>query len=571
MPIFKTLTVGDYSESHSLPDGCIVNFDKSLDYSLFSSSTPSSHVIKTVARIQSNIDGSGGKLEFSTRLGNGVLENEPVQRLIINNQGLIEIPYSTDYSQNPIKIANNTDVYAIIGRAYVGYSNISGFAAFGHINSRNSNGYGFLQSSAGNTYINANGSSRSIHFRNSNTDYAKLFWDRKFEIYGYLQIRGDYYVDNGTYLHATFASPSGYDWWTIRTSNLQSGWGIEGHNGEDRGDLFIVTTATRSSGEYYEGVYLQNRDATTNLNFTGQHRVIMNINLQEEIGLIVSSSGKYVNIDASTKTNVNEALPTCILSNIKKDKRVFGIISNKEDTSMSRTYNQGNIQHLGTKKFNNERRFIINSLGEGSVWVVNTNGNLQNGDYVTTSTIPGYGELQDEDVLKNYTVAKITCDCNFNLELKPNKIVRRSIKKWIQKKKIWQNVTQEEEKTRNVFNQDLGRWTQEKYTETKEIQEQVFDEYDIYDEEGNVIDKHKVEKVEYIENEEYEIIYDENGDVILDDELDSDGNIVFDYDYPTRFLNDNGEQITHEVYTELLNNGHSVYIARFVGCTYHCG
>ena len=467
--------------------------------------------------------------------------------------------------------AEDTDAYTVSGRSYSGYCGHSDYAAFGHIDVRTVNGYALLQGAAGDTYVNANGSGRSIHFRNNNSDIAKIFSERKFEIYGYLQVRGDYYQTNSTYLHCSFASPSGYDWWNIRTSNKNYGDGIEDHGNENRGDLFIVTSATRSSGEYYEGVFIRNVDSTSRLNFTGQHRVIMNINLQEEIGLIVSSSGKYINIDASTKTNVNEALPTCVLSNVKKDKRVFGIISNKEDTSMSRTYDQGNIQQLGTKKFNNERRFIINSLGEGSVWVTNTNGNLQNGDYITTSVIPGYGELQDEDVLKNYTVAKITCDCNFNTELKPSKTVRRSIKKWIQEKKIWQNVTQEEEKTRNVFNQDLGRWIQEKYTETKEIQEQVFDEYDVYDEEGNVIDKHKLEKIEYIEKEEYEIIYDENGDVILDDDLDSDGNIVFDYEYPTRFLNENGQQITHEVYTEMLNNGQPVYIACFVGCTYHCG
>jgi len=465
----------------------------------------------------------------------------------------------------------NSDTYTVSGRSYSGYCGHTDYAAFGHIDLRTTSGYAILQGAAGDTFVNATGSGSSIFFRYNNSDYAKIFYDRKFEIYGYLQVRGDQYPINGTYLHCMFSSPTGYDWWSIRTSNKNSGDGIDDHGSENRGDLFIVTNIIKSNGEYYEGVFLRNVDSTSRLNFTGQHRVIMNINLQEEIGLIVSSSGKYINIDASTKTNVNEALPTCVLSNVKKDKRVFGIISNKEDTSMSRTYDQGNIQQLGTKKFNNERRFIINSLGEGSVWVTNTNGILQNGDYITTSVIPGYGELQDEDVLKNYTVAKITCDCNFNTELKPNKTVRISIKKWIQEKKIWQNVIHEEEKTRNVFNQDLGRWIQEKYTETKEIQEQVFDEYDLYDEEGNVIDTHKVERVEYIEKEEYEIIYDENGDVILDDELDSDGNIVFDYEYPTRFLNENGQQITHEVYTEMLNNGQPVYIACFVGCTYHCG
>lgn len=42
-------------------------------------------------------------------------------------------------------------------------------------------------------------------------------------------------------------------------------------------------------------------------------------------------------------------------------------------------------------------------------------------------------------------------------------------------------------------------------------------------------------------------------------------------EYPTRFLNENGQQITHEVYTEMLNSIQLVYIACFVGCTYHRG
>ena len=65
---------------------------------------------------------------------------------------------------------------------------------------------------------------------------------------------------------------------------------------------------------------------------------------------------------------------------------------------------------------NDIERLIINSLGEGGVWVCNINGNLENGDYITTCEIPGYGMLQDDDLLHNYTVAKITQDCNFELD-----------------------------------------------------------------------------------------------------------------------------------------------------------
>ena len=58
-------------------------------------------------------------------------------------------------------------------------------------------------------------------------------------------------------------------------------------------------------------------------------------------------------------------------------------------------------------------RLIINSIGEGAIMVCNMNGNLENGDYITTSHIEGLGMKQDDDLLHNYTVAKITQDCNF--------------------------------------------------------------------------------------------------------------------------------------------------------------
>ena len=59
-------------------------------------------------------------------------------------------------------------------------------------------------------------------------------------------------------------------------------------------------------------------------------------------------------------------------------------------------------------------RLVINSLGEGAIMVSNINGNLENGDYITTSAIEGLGMKQDDDLLHNYTVAKITQDCDFS-------------------------------------------------------------------------------------------------------------------------------------------------------------
>ena len=86
------------------------------------------------------------------------------------------------------------------------------------------------------------------------------------------------------------------------------------------------------------------------------------------------------------------------LSRKIKDKRVFGV--------------------LGSPNRNNSRleRLVVNSVGEGGIWVCNSNGNIENGDYITSSNYLGYGEKQDDDLLHNYTVGKATIDCNFELD-----------------------------------------------------------------------------------------------------------------------------------------------------------
>jgi hypothetical protein len=95
---------------------------------------------------------------------------------------------------------------------------------------------------------------------------------------------------------------------------------------------------------------------------------------------------------------VEDAVPIVRLSRQRKDKRVFGVFG-------------------GTKRStNNKDRLIVNSIGEGGICVSNTNGNIENGDYLQSSDLLGYGEKQDDDLLHNYTIAKATIDCNFELD-----------------------------------------------------------------------------------------------------------------------------------------------------------
>ena len=64
---------------------------------------------------------------------------------------------------------------------------------------------------------------------------------------------------------------------------------------------------------------------------------------------------------------------------------------------------------------NDSKRVFINGVGEGAMWVCKRNGNLENGDYIQSSDLAGYGEKQDDDLYHNYTCAKITMDCRFEV------------------------------------------------------------------------------------------------------------------------------------------------------------
>jgi alpha-tubulin suppressor-like RCC1 family protein len=77
-----------------------------------------------------------------------------------------------------------------------------------------------------------------------------------------------------------------------------------------------------------------------------------------------------------------------------------------------------------------DQRAEINTVGEGAMWIcdaTSTRSNipLESGDYITTSQVPGYGMRQADPHMCNYTVAKVTMDCDFAAPLVPVTRVRK--------------------------------------------------------------------------------------------------------------------------------------------------
>ncbi len=201
----------------------------------------------------------------------------------------------------------------------------------------------------------------------------------------------------------------------IENVNGASKWYI----GIDSDDELVFAHNNRNPSENAGGYLLGsgNGSFVGTIDFTGQHRSVPASGsiseYENRIGMIVVSTGEYLNHEGESNT-IDTALPKIELSSSPNQKTVYGVVSAITDPEKEhQTYLQGVFGTVLPKK---EDRVIINSLGEGSIWVSNLNGNLENGDYITTSEVSGYGMKQDDDLLHNFTVAKITQDCNFDME-----------------------------------------------------------------------------------------------------------------------------------------------------------
>ena len=151
------------------------------------------------------------------------------------------------------------------------------------------------------------------------------------------------------------------------------------------------------------------------LNFTAKHRCVYIPHKRGEtddsiIGKLVSTTGKYCDLSGKPTPIIDEAIPVVRITSEERDKKVFGVIGGFDDANEFRL---GNLKFCNTNSITG-RRAVVQALGEGLVWVVNFDGApLENGDLLTSSPVPGFAMRQSDDLVRNYTVAKVTCDCKF--------------------------------------------------------------------------------------------------------------------------------------------------------------
>ena len=116
------------------------------------------------------------------------------------------------------------------------------------------------------------------------------------------------------------------------------------------------------------------------------------------------------NIKNNTNKHKTNTVPIENLRNVYMDKRWYGVVSNEKTDSI-------------------DYDTLVDTKGDSRIWVTNLGGTLESGDLLTTSNVaPGYAQKQEGGALMNYTVAKVTQDCDFTEPLQISiKIPKREL------------------------------------------------------------------------------------------------------------------------------------------------
>ena len=119
------------------------------------------------------------------------------------------------------------------------------------------------------------------------------------------------------------------------------------------------------------------------------------------------SFGHVVVIHETDATSPKQPEYVVEMSSKPKQKSIFGVYWNKIYEAFAEETD----------------RHQIFSLGDGSIWVCSEGGNIEIGDFLCTSSVPGHAMKQDDDILRNYTIARATKAVNWDEEDSDKKLL----------------------------------------------------------------------------------------------------------------------------------------------------
>lgn len=200
-------------------------------------------------------------------------------------------------------------------------------------------------------------------------------------------------------VHGTSAG-EGLGVYGVATTTNGTNHGIRGTNTAVTGAPGGLIGAANGYSFYAEGI--NGQDYGT---FTGSHDALLNVaNVVPETGDIV------LDTQVCYKAGISNVITVITRSTSAMQKSAVGVFV-REIGLLGTGYIPNAIYHQEDPNViqvlqDTYKYVCFNGLGEGQINVCGENGNIEIGDLIVTSSIPGKGMRQSDDIIRNYTVAK---------------------------------------------------------------------------------------------------------------------------------------------------------------------
>ncbi len=226
---------------------------------------------------------------------------------------------------------------------------------------------------------------------------------------------------------AQISSSGGFTVQAINNTNGSGSYGsycafVGQQNGGGEGKVGV------STGHAFESITGGFRDSAGGgfSPFTGRHEAMMSKSAVYELGDIVvdaqlvakSLSDAFTEVEVSTQANMPNAVG--VLSQVYDEWFIPAafIVQSEPDPDFEPTPEQP-AEPVQTRQdvadYESDYDLVMtNSVGEGCINVCGRNGDIQKGDLIVTSTMPGKGMRQDDDIIRSRTVAKAREDVVFS-------------------------------------------------------------------------------------------------------------------------------------------------------------
>jgi len=287
--------------------------------------------------------------------------------------------------------------------------------------------------------------------------------------------------------------------------------------------------------------------------FTGSHEVRAQHRLPLSFeGRIAACTG------AMDSISLDDAPPVVKLASAPRDPGVYGVFNLKGRARAA------------------DAQALVNSVGEGAMWVCDLNGPLQAGDYVTSCELAGYGAKQSDRCAWNHSVAKIVGPVTFARAEKAYRYYRFELQVDVFEPSVDETTSASPDETTSASPDETTSASADETaaasTEASASSEPVAEPTDEEDPETPAPEP-VYERIE-ISLEEYEARL-ALGERVERVDVTPRPPLALRFlaisEAPDADTGDNTTEISEEEYDSRKLAGESVYVAAFAPCVYVCG